>query len=89
VTQLAAIPAGLPSDLLQSRPDVQEAERALRAANANIGVARRLLPEHFADGSGGSASSTLSGLFKAGSSAWTFAPRSTCRSSTVASTAPT
>jgi len=75
VTQLAAIPAGLPSDLLQSRPDVQDAERALRAANANIGVARAaFFPSISLTASGGSASSTLSGLFKAGSSAWTFAP---------------
>ncbi len=75
VTQLAAIPAGLPSDLLQSRPDVQEAERALRAANANIGVARAaFFPSISLTASGGSASSTLSGLFKAGSSAWSFAP---------------
>ncbi|NYE58978.1 multidrug efflux system outer membrane protein [Duganella sp. 1224] len=76
VTQLAAIPAGLPSDLLQSRPDVQEAERALRAANANIGVARAaFFPSISLTASGGSASRTLSGLFKAGSSTWSFAPQ--------------
>ena len=75
VSQLAAIPAGLPSDLLQSRPDVQEAERALRAANANIGVARAaFFPSISLTASGGSASTGLSGLFKAGSSAWSFAP---------------
>ena len=76
VTQLAAIPAGLPSDLLQSRPDVQEAERALRAANANIGVARAaFFPSIALTASGGSASGSLSGLFKAGSGAWSFAPQ--------------
>ena len=76
VTQLAAIPAGLPSDLLRSRPDVQEAERALRAANANIGVARAaFFPSISLTASGGSASTTLSGLFKAGSSTWSFAPQ--------------
>jgi multidrug efflux system outer membrane protein len=76
VTQLAAIPVGLPSDLLQSRPDVQEAERSLRAANANIGVARAaFFPSISLTASGGSASSTLSGLFKAGSSTWSFAPQ--------------
>jgi multidrug efflux system outer membrane protein len=76
VTQLAAIPAGLPSDLLQSRPDVQQAERALRAANANIGVARAaFFPSISLTASGGSASNTLSGLFKAGSSTWSFIPQ--------------
>jgi multidrug efflux system outer membrane protein len=76
VTQLAAIPAGLPSDLLQSRPDLQQAERALRAANANIGVARAaFFPSISLTASGGSASNTLSGLFKAGSSTWSFIPQ--------------
>jgi multidrug efflux system outer membrane protein len=76
VTQLAAIPAGLPSDLLQSRPDVQQAERALRSANANIGVARAaFFPSISLTASGGSASNTLSGLFKAGSSTWSFVPQ--------------
>jgi multidrug efflux system outer membrane protein len=76
VTQLAAIPAGLPSDLLRERPDVQQAERALRAANANIGVARAaFFPSISLTASGGSASSTLSGLFKAGSSTWSFVPQ--------------
>ena len=76
VTQLAAIPAGLPSDLLRSRPDVQQAERALRAANANIGVARAaFFPSISLTASGGSASTNLSGLFKAGSSTWSFIPQ--------------
>jgi multidrug efflux system outer membrane protein len=76
VTRLAAIPAGLPSDLLRSRPDVQQAERTLRAANANIGVARAaFFPSISLTASGGSASSNLSGLFKGGSSTWSFIPQ--------------
>ncbi|MEO5935300.1 MAG: AdeC/AdeK/OprM family multidrug efflux complex outer membrane factor [Duganella sp.] len=76
VTQLAAIPAGLPSDLLQNRPDVQQAERTLRAANANIGVARAaFFPSISLTASGGSASRNLSGLFKSGSGTWSFAPQ--------------
>lgn len=75
VTQLAAIPAGLPSDLLQSRPDILSAERTLRAANADIGVARAaFFPSISLTASGGSESSSLHGLFKGGSGAWSFAP---------------
>jgi len=75
VTQLAAIPAGLPSSVLQSRPDVLQAERSLRAANANIGVARAaFFPSISLTATGGSASNHLSGLFKGGSGAWSFAP---------------
>ena len=76
VARLAVLPTGLPSDLLRHRPDVQQAERALRAANANIGVARAaFFPSISLTASGGSASRDLSGLFKAGSGAWTFAPQ--------------
>jgi multidrug efflux system outer membrane protein len=75
VTQIADIPAGLPSDLLQSRPDILQAEHALRAANANIGAARAaFFPSISLTASGGSESSTLHGLFKGGSGAWSFAP---------------
>ncbi|MDQ2823818.1 MAG: efflux transporter outer membrane subunit [Pseudomonadota bacterium] len=75
VTTMAAIPAGLPSDLLQSRPDILQAERTLRAANANIGVARAaFFPSISLTASGGSQSTSLSGLFKGGSGAWSFAP---------------
>ena len=78
VTQLAAIPSGLPSDLLRNRPDVQQAERTLRAANANIGVARAaFFPSISLTASGGSASSNLSGLFKSGSGTWSFLPQVT------------
>jgi multidrug efflux system outer membrane protein len=78
VTTLTDIPPGLPSDLLQRRPDVLEAERTLRAANANIGVARAaFFPQITLTASAGSASANLSGLFKGGSSAWSFAPQLT------------
>ena len=44
---LTDIPAGLPSDLLVRRPDIQQAEATLRSANANIGAARAaFFPEH-------------------------------------------
>jgi multidrug efflux system outer membrane protein len=71
---LADIPAGLPSDLLDRRPDVRQAERQLIAANANIGAARAaFFPRIMLTGSAGSASSELSGLFKSGSFATTVA----------------
>jgi multidrug efflux system outer membrane protein len=71
-------PAGLPSDLLERRPDILEAERALRAANANIGAARAaFFPSITLTAAQGTASDALSGLFAAGSSAWTFAPQVT------------
>ncbi len=72
------LPAGLPSDLLERRPDVLEAERTLRAANANIGAARAaFFPSITLTASEGTASNALSGLFAAGSRAWTFAPEVT------------
>lgn len=74
-TTLAELPAGLPSDLLTVRPDIRAAEQQLMAANANIGAARAaFFPRITLTGSAGSASSELSGLFKSGSFAWSFAP---------------
>jgi NodT family efflux transporter outer membrane factor (OMF) lipoprotein len=75
-TELPDLPAGLPSDLLASRPDIRAAEQQLIAANANIGAARaNFFPRITLTGSVGSASSELSGLFKSGSFGWTFAPQ--------------
>lgn len=72
---LADIPAGLPSDLLVRRPDILQAEDALRAENANIGAARAtFFPDISLTGTLGVASSSLGGLFKAGAGAWSFAP---------------
>jgi outer membrane protein, multidrug efflux system len=72
---LETLPAGLPADLLVRRPDIASAEHALRAANADIGAARAaFLPSIQLTGSGGTASTRLSGLFGKGSGTWTFAP---------------
>jgi multidrug efflux system outer membrane protein len=69
---LPAIPSGLPSDLLQRRPDVVQAEQNLIAANANIGVARAAyFPRISLTGFLGLQSGELSQLFKGPSFAWT------------------
>ena len=73
---LTRVPAGLPSDLLQRRPDILQAEYQLRAANANIGAARAaFFPSVSLTANAGSASTELSGLFKGGSGSWTFTPQ--------------
>jgi NodT family efflux transporter outer membrane factor (OMF) lipoprotein len=73
---LPALPVGLPSDLLQRRPDVASAERAMAAANARIGVARAayfpsidLLPG-LGVPSAGWESNALASLFTAPSRLW-------------------
>ncbi|MGV8842781.1 MAG: AdeC/AdeK/OprM family multidrug efflux complex outer membrane factor [Pseudomonas sp.] len=73
---LSGLPAGLPSDLLQRRPDILEAERLLEAANANIGAARAaFFPSISLTANAGTASSQLSGLFDGGSGTWLLQPQ--------------
>jgi multidrug efflux system outer membrane protein len=70
------IPVGLPSDLLQRRPDILAAEHILQAANANIGAARAaFFPRLLLTGAGGTMSASLSDLFTGPSAAWNFAPQ--------------
>ncbi len=69
--KLPAVPSGLPSDLLERRPDIRAAEQALVAANARIGVAKSLyFPTISLTGALGSASVDLSDLFGGGSKVW-------------------
>jgi multidrug efflux system outer membrane protein len=73
---LPELPVGLPSEVLTRRPDVRQAEQQLVAANASIGAARAaFFPRIALTGSVGRASSELTGLFKGGSFAWSFAPQ--------------
>jgi outer membrane protein, multidrug efflux system len=71
---LPAVPAGLPSDLLVRRPDIRQAEQALIAANARIGVAKaQYFPSISLTGFFGSASTQLSDLFTGPAGAWSYA----------------
>ena len=70
------LPVGLSSEILLQRPDIRQAEHSLKAANANIGAARAaFFPTIALTASGGTGSSELSQLFKAGQSMWSFAPQ--------------
>ena len=67
---------GLPSELLQARPDIIAAEHLLRGANANIGAARAaFFPSITLTGFFGTASAELDSLFSSGTKAWLFAPQ--------------
>ena len=75
ITQQNALSAGLPSDLLNNRPDVKAAEYQLSAAGANIGAAKaQLFPTISLTGSAGYASTDLSDLFKSGNALWSIGP---------------
>ncbi|MHC6225550.1 efflux transporter outer membrane subunit [Pseudomonas sp. X10] len=69
------LPAGMPSELLVSRPDILSAEHQLKAANANVGAARAaFFPSITLTASAGSASAQLGDLFAGGQGAWSFIP---------------
>ena len=68
------IPAGLPSSLLERRPDVREAEAQVMSANAQIGVAKAAyFPSITLTGTGGVESVALSKLFTGPAGTWSFA----------------
>lgn len=73
---IAPLPAGLPADLLLSRPDLRQAEQVLVAANADIGAARAaFFPQISLTASFGYASTSLGGLFDPSRQVWRFAPQ--------------
>ena len=69
--RLPVVPAGLPSALLDRRPDINEAEQRLIAATANIGIAKAaFFPQVTLTGSGGFESSALSALLSQPAGLW-------------------
>jgi multidrug efflux system outer membrane protein len=72
------VPAGLPSALLERRPDIRAAEQDLIAANAEIGVAKAAyFPQLSLSGFLGGQSTQLSSLFSGPNSAWSLVPQLT------------
>jgi outer membrane protein, multidrug efflux system len=73
-----AIPAGLPSALLERRPDIRQAEQNLIAANAQIGVAKAAyFPQVSLTALLGGQSTQLASLFSGPHTAWSFVPQVT------------
>lgn len=69
------VPAGLPSELLERRPDIAAAEAALAAANARIGVAKAaFFPAISLTGTAGSASGEVDRLFQSDTRLWSIGP---------------
>ncbi len=74
-TNLPVIPGSVPSEWLESRPDVSAAERRMAAANANVGVAKAAFyPRVLLNGSGGFQSISISTLFDWPSHVWALGP---------------
>jgi NodT family efflux transporter outer membrane factor (OMF) lipoprotein len=74
-TNLPAIFISVPSEWLESRPDISAAERRMAAANANIGVAKAAFyPRILLNGSGGFLSISASTLFDSPSQLWAVGP---------------
>ncbi len=66
-----SVPAGLPSDLLERRPDIRQAEAELIAANARVGVAKaQFFPQISLTSMGGSASNQLQSIFDGKNAYW-------------------
>ncbi|WP_076593930.1 efflux transporter outer membrane subunit [Herminiimonas arsenitoxidans] len=69
------VPAGLPSDLLERRPDIAQAQRQLAASSARIGAAKAaFFPKLLLTGSAGYESNELRDLFKWSSRSWMLGP---------------
>jgi outer membrane protein, multidrug efflux system len=65
------VPVGLPSELLERRPDVRQAEEALVAANANVGVAKaNFFPQISLTGSFGASSTALTSFLQGPATFW-------------------
>lgn len=76
VSGLAQLPAGIPSETLFRRPDLQQKEHQLLAANANLGAARAaFFPSITLTGTVGSVSGELSDLFGDNTGTWSFIPQ--------------
>lgn len=74
-TDVPTVPAGLPSTLLERRPDVAEAERKMAAANAQIGVAKAgYFPDLTLSGQDQYSSSTFSRLIRNSNRIWAVGP---------------
>src|SRR5437870_1202944 len=75
---LTDLPAEVPAEVLQRRPDILAAEHTLKAANADIGAARAaFFPRIMLTGSAGTASAKLTDLFSGPSAAWSYSPQIT------------
>ncbi|QGZ63053.1 efflux transporter outer membrane subunit [Paraburkholderia acidisoli] len=78
VASMTSIPAGIPSTVLQRRPDVLAAEHTLKADNANVGAARaNFFPTISLTAALGFESPALAQLFTGGNRSWSFEPNAT------------